>query len=321
MNKLFMQISFALFFCLFLFSCAPSIKYHQLKPARFSLGKEPSFKIGKVAVHPKLHLLKKQGKGFWGAVGAVAGNALETWSGSEELKKSLEQIMRSEIAQNQFATYKHNAKYKIDLSGEIEVQDSKERKTEDVYKDGRVIGKKKYWEVRREYDLNLRYEVVFVGKGKLAGANVHRKYKSDYATGKNEYEVAKTFDNWEYVTEDMIQDLMPKIMSDILPYFVKVKRKFRNGEDSRIKEAGEIAENGDLKGAKILWEEILKGEGLLPEDEAAIHHNIGVLYEKEDKIESAIEEFSECRNDSWCNKAIARLRQRKIELERIKESI
>lgn len=317
---LFITVIFSLLFLTFI-SCGPKLKYKQLKPSRFSLGKEPSFVLGKVAVNPKLDLTKKKKSGFWGGVANVAGNILETWSGSDELKKSLEMIMRSEIANNEFAKYMHNAKYTLDLSGQIEVSDKAERKQEEIKKDGKVVGKKIYYNVTREYELELKYEVIASSDKRLVGASSHTKVKYQTKRGNNALSAAKEFDRWEEVTEDMIERLMPKIMREILPYYINVSRSLRKGKDARIKEAAEVAEKGDLTRAKELWTDLLKVDTLLPEDKAGIYYNIGALYEREDAIEKAREEFKKCLDiDKWCAKGLDRMREREIELKRLKES-
>jgi tetratricopeptide (TPR) repeat protein len=317
-----------LFFLLFLgsfvfVSCAPSIKFQQLKPAKFDIGKDPSFVLGQVKISPKLDLVKPEGGGILGEILGMTAEMVQAYFGSEDLRRKLEATMQSEIANNKFGSYKfQGAKYRIDFSGSFYVQDRSERKEKEI-REGNTVRKEVYYEVVRSYEMELIYNLVRQDDGVVIGSSSHRKKEVEIQRGSSPMDAAKKFENWTKVGEKMIVSLVQNVMREILPYYETVKRKLRKGDSKEVKEAVKLAEKGDLESAAQIWKKVLDNpEKYSREDRLAALYNLGVYYEVKDDTSSALQSYESCVkefDDKWCKEGVKRTRDREQELKRLQQ--
>jgi len=304
-------------------SCAPSIKFQQLKPAKFDIGKEPSFVLGQVKISPQLDLVKPEGGGILGEIVGMTAEMVQAYFGSEDLRRKLEATMQSEIANNKFGSYKfQGAKYRIDFSGSFYVQDRSERKEEEI-REGNTVRKEVYYEVVRSYEMELIYNLVRQDDGVVIGSSSHRKKEAEIQRGSSPMDAAKKFENWTKVGEKMIVSLVQNVMREILPYYETVKRKLRKGDSKELKEAVKLAEKGDLESAAQIWKKVLDNpEKYSREDRLAALYNLGVYYEVKDDTSSALQSYESCVkefDDKWCKEGVKRARDREQELKRLQQ--
>jgi tetratricopeptide (TPR) repeat protein len=304
-------------------SCAPSIKFQQLKPAKFDIGKEPSFVLGQVKISPQLDLVKPEGGGILGEIVGMTAEMVQAYFGSEDLRRKLEATMQSEIANNKFGSYKfQGAKYRIDFSGSFYVQDRSERKEEEI-REGNAVRKEVYYEVVRSYEMELIYNLVRQDDGVVIGSSSHRKKEAEIQRGSSPMDAAKKFENWTKVGEKMIVSLVQNVMREILPYYETVKRKLRKGDSKELKEAVKLAEKGDLESAAQIWKKVLDNpEKYSREDRLAALYNLGVYYEVKDDTSSALQSYESCVkefDDKWCKEGVKRTRDREQELKRLQQ--
>jgi tetratricopeptide (TPR) repeat protein len=304
-------------------SCAPSIKFQQLKPAKFDIGKEPSFVLGQVKISPQLDLVKPEGGGILGEIVGMTAEMVQAYFGSEDLRRKLEATMQSEIANNKFGSYKfQGAKYRIDFSGSFYVQDRSERKEEEI-REGNAVRKEVYYEVVRSYEMELIYNLVRQDDGVVIGSSSHRKKEAEIQRGSSPMDAAKKFENWTKVGEKMIVSLVQNVMREILPYYETVKRKLRKGDSKELKEAVKLAEKGDLESAAQIWKKVLDNpEKYSREDRLAALYNLGVYYEVKDDTGSALQSYESCVkefDDKWCKEGLKRARDREQELKRLQQ--
>jgi tetratricopeptide (TPR) repeat protein len=315
---------FSLFLGSFIFiSCAPSIKFQQLKPAKFDIGKDPSFVLGQVKISPKLDLVKPEGGGILGEIVGMTAEMVQAYFGSEDLRRKLEATMQNEIANNKFGSYKfQGAKYRIDFSGSFYVQDRSERKEEEI-REGNTVRKEVYYEVVRSYEMELIYNLVRQDDGVVIGSSSHRKKEVEIQRGSSPMDAAKKFENWTKVGEKMIVSLVQNVMREILPYYETVKRKLRKGDSKELKEAVKLAEKGDLESAAQIWKKVLDNpEKYSREDRLAALYNLGVYYEVKDDTSSALQSYESCVkefDDKWCKEGVKRTRDREQELKRLQQ--
>jgi tetratricopeptide (TPR) repeat protein len=315
---------FSLFLGSFVFvSCAPSIKFQQLKPAKFDIGKEPSFVLGQVKISPQLDLVKPEGGGILGEIVGMTAEMVQAYFGSEDLRRKLEATMQNEIANNKFGSYKfQGAKYRIDFSGSFYVQDRSERKEEEI-REGNAVRKEVYYEVVRSYEMELIYNLVRQDDGVVIGSSSHRKKEAEIQRGSSPMDAAKKFENWTKVGEKMIVSLVQNVMREILPYYETVKRKLRKGDSKELKEAVKLAEKGDLESAAQIWKKVLDNpEKYSREDRLAALYNLGVYYEVKDDTGSALQSYESCVkefDDKWCKEGVKRTRDREQELKRLQQ--
>ncbi len=307
------------------FSCAPSIKFQQLKPAKFDIGKEPSFVLGQVKISSQLDLVKPERErgGILGAIVEITEEMVQSYFASEELRRKLEAAMQREIANNKFGSYKfQGAKYRIDFSGSFYVQDKTERREEEI-REGNNVRKEVYYDVMRTYEMELIYTLVRQDDGVVIGSSSHRKQESQLQTGPSPTDAAKGFENWTKVGEKMIVSLVQNVMREILPYYETVKRKLRKGGSKELKEAVKLAEKGDLESAVQIWKRVLENsEKYSREDRAAALYNLGVYYEVKDDVSSALQSYETCEKefaDKWCKEGIKRVKDREMELKRLQQ--
>jgi tetratricopeptide (TPR) repeat protein len=305
------------------FSCAPSIKFQQLKPAKFDIGKEPSFVLGQVKISPQLDLVKPEGGGILGEIVGMTAEMVQAYFGSEDLRRKLEATMQSEIANNKFGSYKfQGAKYRIDFSGSFYVQDRSERKEEEI-REGNTVRKEVYYEVVRSYEMELIYNLVRQDDGVVIGSSSHRKKEAEIQRGSSPMDAAKKFENWTKVGDKMIVSLVQNVMREILPYYETVKRKLRKGDSKELKEAVKLAEKGDLESAAQIWKKVLDNpEKYSREDRLAALYNLGVYYEVKDDTSSALQSYESCVkefDDKWCKEGVKRTRDREQELKRLQQ--
>jgi tetratricopeptide (TPR) repeat protein len=304
-------------------SCAPSIKFQQLKPAKFDIGKEPSFVLGQVKISPQLDLVKPEGGGILGEIVGMTAEMVQAYFGSEDLRRKLEATMQSEIANNKFGSYKfQGAKYRIDFSGSFYVQDRSERKEEEI-REGNTVRKEVYYEVVRSYEMELIYNLIRQDDGVVIGSSSHRKKEAEIQRGSSPMDAAKKFENWTKVGEKMIVSLVQNVMREILPYYETVKRKLRKGDSKELKEAVKLAEKGDLESAAQIWKKVLDNpEKYSREDRLAALYNLGVYYEVKDDTSSALQSYEICVkefDDKWCKEGVKRTRDREQELKRLQQ--
>jgi tetratricopeptide (TPR) repeat protein len=304
-------------------SCAPSIKFQQLKPAKFDIGKEPSFVLGQVKISPQLDLVKPEGGGILGEIVGMTAEMVQAYFGSEDLRRKLEATMQSEIANNKFGSYKfQGAKYRIDFSGSFYVQDRSERKEEEI-REGNTVRKEVYYEVVRSYEMELIYNLIRQDDGVVIGSSSHRKKEAEIQRGSSPMDAAKKFENWTKVGEKMIVSLVQNVMREILPYYETVKRKLRKGDSKELKEAVKLAEKGDLESAAQIWKKVLDNpEKYSREDRLAALYNLGVYYEVKDDTSSALQSYESCVkefDDKWCKEGVKRARDREQELKRLQQ--
>jgi tetratricopeptide (TPR) repeat protein len=320
----FFSAGLSLFLGSFVFvSCAPSIKFQQLKPAKFDIGKEPSFVLGQVKISPQLDLVKPEGGGILGEIVGMTAEMVQAYFGSEDLRRKLEATMQSEIANNKFGSYKfQGAKYRIDFSGSFYVQDRSERKEEEI-REGNTVRKEVYYEVVRSYEMELIYNLVRQDDGVVIGSSSHRKKEAEIQRGSSPMDAAKKFENWTKVGEKMIVSLVQNVMREILPYYETVKRKLRKGDSKELKEAIKLAEKGDLESAAQIWKKVLDNpEKYSREDRLAALYNLGVYYEVKDDTSSALQSYESCVkefDDKWCKEGVKRTRDREQELKRLQQ--
>jgi tetratricopeptide (TPR) repeat protein len=320
----FFSVGLSLFLGSFVFvSCAPSIKFQQLKPAKFDIGKEPSFVLGQVKISPQLDLVKPEGGGILGEIVGMTAEMVQAYFGSEDLRRKLEATMQSEIANNKFGSYKfQGAKYRIDFSGSFYVQDRSERKEEEI-REGNTVRKEVYYEVVRSYEMELIYNLIRQDDGVVIGSSSHRKKEAEIQRGSSPMDAAKKFENWTKVGEKMIVSLVQNVMREILPYYETVKRKLRKGDSKELKEAVKLAEKGDLESAAQIWKKVLDNpEKYSREDRLAALYNLGVYYEVKDDTSSALQSYESCVkefDDKWCKEGVKRTRDREQELKRLQQ--
>lgn len=297
-------------------ACTPAVSFRQLKPGRFSLGKEPSIGLGTVKINPRLNLAHKESKGIVGALANVAVDALDTYQGSQNLRSSLETLMRSEIASNQFATYSSEPIYRLDLSGTVKVDDDADEH-ERKKKDG---SKEKYVEITRSYDLDLRFDLFRTKDQTLVGGNTFRTNASDRAEGEDEDDATRELDDWQNRCDELLKDQLPKIMREILPYYVTTERKLREGDSDKVEDSAEMAEDGNIEGAANIWKEIAADANAKPKDRSAAQYNLAVYYESKADLEQAEAAYQSCAGqDDWCAKGVRHIAERRAELKRLAE--
>jgi tetratricopeptide (TPR) repeat protein len=304
-------------------SCAPSIKFQQLKPAKFDIGKEPSFVLGQVKISSQLDLVKPEGGGILGEIVGMTAEMVQAYFGSEDLRRKLEATIQSEIANNKFGSYKfQGAKYRIDFSGSFYVRDRSERKEEEI-REGNTVRKEVYYEVVRSYEMELIYNLIRQDDGVVIGSSSHRKKEAEIQRGSSPMDAAKKFENWTKVGEKMIVSLVQNVMREILPYYETVKRKLRKGDSKELKEAVKLAQKGDLESAAQIWKKVLDNpEKYSREDRLAALYNLGVYYEVKDDTGSALQSYESCVkefDDKWCKEGLKRARDREQELKRLQQ--
>jgi formylglycine-generating enzyme required for sulfatase activity len=306
-------------------SCAPVVKYRELRPGHLNLGKDPSFVLDKVDIPTDFSgtdcgIKKSKKKGFWNGVADILIDVVENGLDSAALKVELETAMRSEIAQNEFATYSSSeAAYRMNLSGSLWARDSSEEISAD--KDAKGDSKKSV-QITRSYRLGLKYDIIANTKAGLVAA---RKQDLDWAfkaeAGTKEDALSQLDDCYSVGTK-MIGDAVRRILRDILPHYVMVMRRLREGARPEIAAAAKVAAAGDLDRAKDMWIRVLQSDaGLSAKDKAAIHHDLGVYYESGDRTTEAKSEFEQCDRDfkdEWCAQGLARLEERTLKLEELR---
>ncbi len=307
----------------FFFSCAPSIKFQQLKPAKFDIGKDPSFVLGQVKISSQLDLVKPERGGILGEIVGITAEMVQSYFGSEELRRKLEATIQNEIANNKFGSYKfQGAKYRIDFSGSFYVQDRTERREEEI-REGNNVRKEVYYEVMRTYEMELIYTLVRQDDGVVIGSGSHRKKELESERGSSPIDAVKKFENWTKVGDKMIVSLVQNVMREILPYYQTVKRKLRKGDSKELKEAVKLAEKGNLESAAQIWKRVLENsEKYSREDQAAALYNLGVYYEVKDDIVSALQSYERCEKeftDKWCKEGVKRVKDREQELKRLQQ--
>jgi len=290
-----------------LFSCAPTVTFQQLKPARFKLDREIVLVLGKAQLDVDTNVSEKEERHLVRQVLAAVNEYIKP----EAAQVDMESNVISSIAGNPFARYSvEEATYTLNLSGKFSAHE--------------FIDARDPYQIRRTYNLDLAYDVVSLVNGRTVIKDQYRTRSEDFKTGKTRDEAINGFQDWADICRGMTGKAVEIIIKAILPHYETAVRTLKKGSSDKVNEAVKKAEQGELDRAGEMWLAMLPQiDSMSAKDRMAVYHNLGIYYESHDQLEESSEAFSACMmtgEDKLCTYGLNRVKGRLSELVRLRQS-
>lgn len=187
-------------------------------------------------------------------------------------KNSLESAIMS---QGQLGVVSYNSREDAKIKGQIsfDVRDQGEW-VERQDASGNLVTR---FKIRRKAIVTINFEVKSMLNGRILGGGTVKRSAQDSEEDINEEFALNRLDSWESLVFKATSQTYGEILRYIVPYKETYRVKLLEGEDPRLEEGADAADDGDWSQAKKLWKSIL-GEAS-PEDQAKASHNLGVMFE------------------------------------------
>jgi tetratricopeptide (TPR) repeat protein len=186
---------------------------------------------------------------------------------------------------------------------------------------GKEVKKKKYVEelvdkeyINREAVVGLSFRLVSIETAEIRASGSQTQTFSQKYYPQSDRMPAK-----EALLSDLTDQVIRKFIPTMAPYKVTVSRKFEKGND-QVNAGIELAQNNLWDKATEVWE---KETHLNPQNPAAFY-NLGIAYEATgdlDRAEQAFESALKIRVKDLYMKALAQIRQRKVDQEKLEQQL
>lgn len=183
--------------------------------------------------------------------------------------------------------------------------------------------KGKEYVAKREASVEILFKVVSVESGVIIASKSNSDSNIDVAQNKSKSVAIDELGDNKQLLDACVNRILNSFIIQIAPHYVTEKRSIMSGNTPEMKSAKEYVKRGMWDNAKTDWKRVLKNRSEnARKDYIAAVHNLGVYYEINGQLNKAEKHFSYCYKQTGESKfldAIQRIKQRKLEVERLKQ--
>lgn len=325
-------------FCLFQTGCATYIKVYQQKPSEINIGNAKNISVGEFSISGNVHLAENK------SLASIAAQALvdiayekmgsknthgeRNYIGSDisdqlYLKLNNNGYFKSvKKNYNNFSNSVNNTDAVINGFVNYDIRDHVDLVDDITVKNGITIKNKKF-KIKREIETKLSYQIINLSNGRVIVSRTDSDYDSDIAEGETQEQAIRRLRDWYYVVDSHLNRMTDRIVRKITPYYEFVSIEVKDGKSYAMKQGLEYAKKGLWEEAKKNWDMIVSNSGSDRDDYIFAIYNLGIYHEVKGELDEAGKYFDDCYKKSGkseCINARARIENRKIEVQRLKEN-
>lgn len=141
------------------------------------------------------------------------------------------------------------------------------------------------FKIIREGELQLYFEVKDAQSGQIYGSgSIHRAIQ-EQQEDISESSARNRLTAWEVLVDRALEATYVEFMRYLVPYQASYSVKLLEGDDERLEQGADAADDSKWKEAKSLWKSVVANGSA--EDQAKAQHNLGVMFESQRRFAHA----------------------------------